>query len=129
MIKVAIALPVGVSMSVLGQAPVAAEAFPYADLVLHGGALSVLAYAVWHAYKVELPAVRKVLLEDRTRYHESLNSMSDRHERMQKETLDRHERWESDRHQDSTDLREALGTLAVTCASTRKAIAEAPKAV
>jgi len=46
MLKVAIALPIGVGMLVLGQAPTI-EAFPYVDLVLHGGALSVLAYAVW----------------------------------------------------------------------------------
>jgi hypothetical protein len=126
MLKVAIALPAGVAMMVLGQTEALSnnELFPYADLLLHGGALTVLAYAVWHAYKIEIPGMRKELREDREVYRQSLADMADRHERMQQSTLDRHERWELERHADSAELKNALKNMAVTCAATRKAFCD-----
>ncbi len=124
MFKVAVALPMGIAMSVLGQIEPAAESFPYGDLVLQGGALVVLAYAVWHAYKVEIPGMRKELREDRVLYNANLDSMAARHERMETEICDRHERWEAQRHEDSDKLESALSNLALTCAKTQKQLAD-----
>lgn len=130
MLRAAIGLQVGVAGLIVGQTEPVVKSFPYADLVVQGGALAVLTWAVYHAYKNVIPGLRKELGEDRARYMESLDKsreafsetldvMGERHERIQKETSDRHERWEAQRHEDSEKLREALVGLAVTCAESR----------
>jgi len=115
-------LPLGLGLALLGQAEeISPVSLPmWANLLLQGGALVVLAWAVWHAYRNEMPA-------SRAGFTKTLDQMAERYERMQKETLDRHERWETSRHADSDKLAEALRGLAVTCAETRRTFTEGPK--
>lgn len=110
MFKVAIALPLGIGMMLLGETEVN-TAFPYADLVLQGGALIVLAYAVWHAYKIEIPGMRKEIREDRDQFRKTLDTMGERYERMRTETYERHEAAQAQRRTDSASLKEALDKL------------------
>jgi hypothetical protein len=125
-------------MLVLGQVTPVTSAFPYGDLVLHGGALGVLSWAVWHAYKTVIPDMKKDLREDRARYmtsiqssaesfKETLDAMGTRHERMETATNDRHERWEKQRHDDSEGLQAAISELAVTCEGTRTRLSQIRK--
>lgn len=136
--KSALGLPVSYGMMMLGQVEQQAQTFPYADLVLQGGALAVLTWAVWHAYKNIIPDLRKEIREDRARYttsldnlsigfQKTLDTMADRHERAEQATADRFERWEAARHADSERLAESLNSMAVTCAETRHAICQTRK--
>lgn len=110
--KLATTLPfiLGASMFAMGQAEPITNAFPYADLVLNGGALAVLAWAVWHAYTRTIPGQQKA-------FTETLNEMAARHERL-----------ESQRHEDSEKLVAGLHELSVTCTKTQTlAIQQAEK--
>jgi hypothetical protein len=96
--KVAFGLPVGIGMSALGQAEPVRQTFPYADLVLNGGALAVLAWAVWNAYRNVIPNQQK-------EFSRTLDAMADRYDQ-----------WERQRHEDSGKLTRALHELSLTCA-------------
>lgn len=114
MLRVGIALPLGVSMMVLGQTAIGGI-FPGADLLLSGSALGVLTWVVWYLLRHFLPQERKA-------FARTLDVMSERHERMQTEASDRHERWEKQRHDDSDNLAQGLSELAVTCAASQALI-------
>ncbi len=94
-------LPLALTMGLLGQAEAASPSFPFSDTILQGGALAVLAWLAWHLVTKEMPAARKA-------FTATLDSMAKRHER-----------WETQRHEDSQKIETALNNLAVTCAETR----------
>ena len=130
MIRLGIALPVGLGLLLAGEVDQITESFPYSDIILQGGALSVLAWAVWHAYKNLIPELRREIAEDRIRYmtgldklndgfQKTLDSMADRHERTEQATADRHERWEIQRHADSEKLESTLQGMTAQCARTQ----------
>jgi len=127
-------------MMLLGQAEGQAPnpVFPYADIMLQGGALAVLTWAVWHAYNNLVPALRKEIQDDRAQYmalltksqesfQKTLDVMADRHERTQQATADRFDRWEALRHADSEKLETSLTSLSVNCAEARNGRTLQPK--
>ena len=135
MIKVAVALPSGVAMLILGEVDAVSSVFPYAELVLHGGAVAVLTWAVWHAYSKMIPGLRQDMGADRDRYMTSINGIQQEFSKTLIAMADRHERWETQRHEDSEQLRGILSSdseklrgvlsqLSVTCAETRTSMKE-----
>jgi len=119
MLRLGIGLPLGLGLLMLGQAEAAiqSQAFPYSDLVFSGGAVSVLSYLAWHVIVKEMPTARKDAATDaaaaRTDFTKTLDSMAERHER-----------WETLRHEDSQKIGSALNNMAVTCAKVQSRLLE-----
>ena len=78
------------------------QAIPFGDTIMRGGALGILTWACWYLMARELPRHRKG-------FTESLDKI-----------CERHERWENIRHEDSQDLRSAIDSLRVNCATARQ---------
>ena len=117
-------------MLLVGQTEPVVNAFPYADLLVQGGALVVLAWAVWHAYQKVIPSLKEELQRDRAAnleaqrearesFKETLDTLVERHERVMAAESERHDDWEKLRHEDSVQTRETLARLTETCAATR----------
>lgn len=119
MLRVGPTLLLGVGLFAAGQIEQATELFPFAGLLTSGSAVGVLAWAVWYAYRHIIPRQQEA-------FAKTLDDMAERHERMQQHTLDRHERWETARHEDSEKIAKSLQTMAVTCAETRHVVTSNP---
>jgi len=141
MMEVGVGMFMGCGLLVLGQTDAASNLFQHSDLVIQGGALGVLTLAVFHAYKNLVPALRKEILENRIAdearserqrlefinalaesqetFSAALTDILERHERIQKDTNDRHERQETQRHLDSEAIQQALTKMSQTCAAVR----------
>jgi hypothetical protein len=98
---------------------------------VQGGALVVLAWAVWHAYSKVIPSLKEELAKDREAnlavqkeareaFNKTLDVLVERHERIMQSESDRHDDWEKLRHEDSVQTRETLLQLSTTCAAARR---------
>jgi hypothetical protein len=77
----------------------APDSIPWSDHIMQGGALTILGWACWYLLCKHLPRERKD-------FSDSLDKI-----------CERHERWETTRHQDSQSLREAIDAMRTNCAT------------
>jgi hypothetical protein len=110
MFKAGIPLAASFAAVLFGQTEAVNE-IPFAGPVTTASAVGALSWALWYFFK------------DSTRQREdfktTLDSVMERHERMQKDMADRHDKWEECRHEDSQHVSESLNKLAINCSESR----------
>lgn len=106
--KVAIAVPLAAVLAIFGTAAEGMGGLPYAEIIGNGGALVVLAWVVWYLISRQLPAERQARKETREDFRLTLDKV-----------VERHDRWEEQRHEDSKRLNETLQSMQSNCAQSR----------
>jgi len=113
----AITIGIGIVAMLLGQATeiTAPAELGWIGQIVQGGATALLVWMLWHVFNKLLPAQQEQLKEQQKAYSETLDRI-----------MDRHDKWEIQRHADSERLDSTLTQLRVTCARTQAAIRGTP---